>query len=246
MLGLYQNSEAERQGANIIRQLGANDRMMRDANPMRGFIKRALSQNALCAGNGIPYTDPSLAKFGIFWEPASQVSPSGGFPHLFMTSLMAMMLGIEARVGEYAGWQTLLNGMQPLFVGLYDAATGGSSFDFTLYAPSWADANNNVYADWPTMRAANAINDGPHAENAGFRYGSSSDGGIGTISSIPRAAIYMAGHLDTPPTDAVSVAQESYNRYKATYPGQAGVINYFDPSGNFCPQFAIAPPPGVN
>ncbi len=245
MLGLYQNNQQERSGANIIRQIGANDRMMRDANPMRGFVKRALSQNALCAGNGIPYAVAALAKFGIFWESITNVSPSGGFPHVFMTSLMALFVGIEARVGEYAGWQTLLNAMQPLFIGLYDVATGGSSFDFTLYDPSWSDGTN-VYADWPTMRAANSINDGPHAANAGFRYGSSSDGGLGTISSIPRAAIYMAGHLDTPITDAISVAQESYNRYKATYPGQAGVINYMDPSGNFCPQFAIAPPPGVS
>ena len=245
ILGLYQNEGQERQGANIIRQIGATDRMMRDANPMRGFVKRGLSQNALCAGNGIPYADAALAKFGIFWEPVSNVSSSTGFPHVFMTSLMALMLGIEARVGEYAGWQTLLNAMQPLFIGLYDAATGGSSFDFTLYAPNWSDGTN-VYADWPTMRAANSINDGPHAASAGFRYGSASDEGLGTISGIPRSAIYMAGHLDTPITDAISVAQESYNRYKATYPGQAGVINYIDGSGNFCPQFAIAPPPGVN
>ena len=243
MLGLYQNEAAERAAANIIKQVGATDRMMRDANPMRGFVKRALSQNAAYAGlaPNLQYTPPALMPLGNLFATIKDTCPAtnngDAFPHLFMTGLLGMMVGVEARVGEYPGWQTLLNAMQPILIGLYDGANGSSTYNLTMYwVPMSNDGTTVAYSNMAQLVSAQGLNNTP---STGFRYDNndpepgSGDAhtGFETIASIPRAAIYMAGWLDTPITGALRVSQESYARYKATFPGQPGVIPYMD-AGN--------------
>lgn len=141
-----------------LRQIGMLDAMMADADPLRGFVRDTMSDNANYAA-ALPGTvDPHYLALGLLYsyDGESVLGETLNFRPWFY-SILTLCAGMEAWRGDRLGWLPYLAALSKLSVGMWDQRGGGSGYFANLYTMALQSAPGvgNTYPSWAAAYAAN-------------------------------------------------------------------------------------------
>ena len=202
LLGFSNLAGNHRVGGWLVRALGTLDRLMADADPMRGYVRNVMDQTA--AFSAVGPDNPDLATFDLLGLPYVSHTEQGYMPHNFMTGILVLGLGMEAWVGDRTGWRNLLNQWAPSAIGLYDegGTYGGSSYFLDDYEINAQSPDGSVKTSVNAQLAAYAAPQAAPWPATGFHSGYALPPGTMTNLSagtiLNRAGIAMQAWLDTP------------------------------------------------
>ena len=137
-----------------IRAIGTLDMMMPDADPMRGFVRDTMDDNARFAAAYPATVNPKLQALGAIYDTAGDEGPGTAGARPFFYSILFLCAAMEAWRGDRPGWRPYMDALGKYQVGIAAVDAGFYSGLYSMAMQS-APGVENTYPSWGALFAAN-------------------------------------------------------------------------------------------
>lgn len=214
-----------------IRAIGTLDMMLPDADPMRGFIRDVMDDNARFAAAYPASVSRKLQALGAIYDTAGNEGPGTGEARPFFYSILFLCAAMEAWRGDRPGWMPYMDALGRYQVGIAEVDGGFYSGLYTMAMQS-APGVENTYPSWRALFTANFPNL-PHpappglaqdrsvvlAPGAIFKGAASFPGDVTGMFPLARAALAMGVTIGVPGAARAWAAQTA----RITTPPMRGI-----------------------
>ena len=207
-----------------------------------------MDANATFAAIGPLNPEPDFDRLGMVYtnhENAGDPNSGTEGSHLFMNGIVGLGLGMEAWAGDRAGWQAVLDKMQPATIGIYDNDLGGFGWISNLYSISGWDVHYAVYPNISAQVGDNASRQLKARAPFPATGINNADSGVPGRANLPfaatvaRAGVAMQAWLDRPTPGSAKVIRQLDKRLGTDAPN--GLLRFAGGDGAY-PTWAIAAP----